>query len=165
MRPAEHPEASTDTTAMFTETFNDNTQIASQIPSPPELRLSDESPIAPLLLNGVSLALSPQPNAPSQSANSTDNVYSLKDVHLKVNDLWEPSEPPAEDGNDEGSVVVSIGVLDLLTSVVGKLSSKDLGTLHGVVLQWQRLVILVHHPSANVRAAVLRVSTVRLCFH
>jgi hypothetical protein len=56
-------------------------------------------------------------------------------------------------------VELIVGVLNLVTSLVGKLMPKDLTTLHGVVLQWERLVILVHHPSAKVRAAVVRVRT------
>lgn len=133
-----------DTTLMFSDTLlNDNAVIQSEPPLLPELCLNDELPVAE----------EPNPIAPGISAGSSDDWV----MYPTAKDLWGPNGAPDEDGNDEGTVTLSVGVLDLLTSLVGKLMAKDLSTLHGVVLQWEHLVILVHHPASPVRAAVIRV--------
>ena len=109
--------------------------------------------------------LSPIGTGPSGDSSDEWVMYpnpaSMKSIHIKADDLKDMGvlRSSEDEEEEEGVVEIVAGLLDLLGYALVKLPRRDLPMVHGIVLKWERLIIMAHHAAAPVRAAVVRVST------
>ena len=105
-------------------------------------------------------ALKQQQSMTSPSSCSSDwelypNVDSMTSVPVNVHDSTEQTEI---DDDEKGLVLISAGLLELLSQIVVSLPSGDLLQVLGIILKPEVLLILAHHAAPEIRA-----NTVKVC--
>ena len=145
----------------------------------PEIEITQESPDeehnVDLLLNkvealGITIegnvddpvrpALKQQQSVTSPLSCSSDwelypNVDSMSSVPVNVHDNIGETEL---DDDEKGLVLISAGLLELLSQIVVSLPSGDLLQVLGIILKPEVLLILAHHAAPEIRA-----NTVKVC--
>ena len=159
----------------------ENTEENTHVPQSdlPEIEITEESPdkehSVDLLLNKVeALGITTEGNADEQvrpvlkqqqsltslSSCSSDwelypNVDSMSSVPVNVRDNIGQTEL---DDDEKGLVLISAGLLELLSQIVVSLPSGDLLQVLGIILKPEVLLILAHHAAPEIRA-----NTVKVC--
>ena len=116
-------------------------------------------PLSPVGLAQTYLATpSPSSTSGARMQSSLGPKYYQSNATSSPWEVYSDPLDPLQEADEEGLVGLCVGLLDLMSQSLPKLNEEQRQKLIGSVILAETLIVMAHHSSSTIRAAVVRVS-------